>query len=253
MGHTIHRWRGRLGALAIILSLGLGGCFQADLTLRFDHQTHGEIIQSIQLGQRGMALAQTTLQPWVADLRPAIQTLGGHLEQTEDTIAWVVPFSTATDLVERFNQVFAAAEDDQSSFPDPRPRLRVPGLGDIPYQLALDQAAWLWVSRTHLSYDLDLRSLAPANAPGDGRSSPALGFRLETPWGLSQVAPASATPTRQGPTATFWQLDLGQLHHIEVWFWLPNLVALGSVAVGMAVLLGYILRYRVLGPPGRPT
>lgn len=56
---------------------GPGGCFQADLTLRFDHQTHGTLRQSIQLGERGMALAQTALQPWMADLRPAIQRLGG--------------------------------------------------------------------------------------------------------------------------------------------------------------------------------
>lgn len=77
MGQAIHRVRAGLWGLALVLCLGLGGCFQADLTLRFDHQTHGTLRQSIQLGERGMALAQTALQPWMADLRPAIQRLGG--------------------------------------------------------------------------------------------------------------------------------------------------------------------------------
>lgn len=260
MGQAIHRVRAGLWGLALVLCLGLGGCFQADLTLRFDHQTHGTLRQSIQLGERGMALAQTALQPWMADLRPAIQRLGGHLEQTADTIAWEVPFSTGADLVDRFNQVFDSSQDegraDNAILKTPAAAWmhawKVPGLGEIPYQLAIDQATWPWGSRMHLSYDLDLQSLASLENNGEGRNSPTLGFRLETPWGLSRIADESTPPTDQGATAALWQLTPGQIYRIEVWFWVPNLVALGALAIAIAVVLGYVLRYRVLGPPGSP-
>ncbi|MBE9113313.1 hypothetical protein IQ273_28455, partial [Nodosilinea sp. LEGE 07298] len=49
----IWRW-----ALLLWLPLLLSGCLRYDLTLRFDHHTHGQIVQTIDLGDRAAALAQ---------------------------------------------------------------------------------------------------------------------------------------------------------------------------------------------------
>ena len=44
-----------------------------------------------------------------------------------------------------------------------------------------------------------------------------------------------------------WRLEPGRAYHIEVWFWVPSLVALGAVVISLLVVLGYFLRYRLLG------
>jgi hypothetical protein len=250
----------RLGLLLGLVVL-LNGCFQSDLTLRFDHSTHGQMTQSIDLGQRGLALVSATLDPWLEGLHQPVQRLGGRLSQTAESIRLTVPFSTGPDLVARFNQVFVEAD---SPGPTPSPtlnadfqRLVVPGLGAIPFRLRVDQQNWGLVSRTHLVYELDLREFRGLDAIADPQSPPSQGFplsfSLQTPWGLQPVRPGSLPPDTLRPTTARWILELGQLNVIDVQFWLPNAVGLGSFGIVVVVLLGYILRYRVLKPPGRSS
>jgi hypothetical protein len=47
------------------------------------------------------------------------------------------------------------------------------------------------------------------------------------------------------PKDLLWSLQPGQSHHIDVVFWLPNPVGLGTLGIVLLVLLGYFLRYRV--------
>ncbi|NJL46461.1 MAG: DUF3153 domain-containing protein [Leptolyngbyaceae cyanobacterium SM2_5_2] len=243
----------RLGFL-ILLALCLSSCFQADLTLRFDHHVHGQFTQSIYLGERGTALATASLAPWLAARRRQVGRLGGSLRQDAEGIQLTVPFSTGPDLVTRFQQVFAEAEPEPG-LPSSQGLLLAPGLGLIPFNLQVEQRNWGLASRTQLIYDLDLRELPTSKLQADraapSASASVISFRLQTPWGIRQVSPKSALPTVSLPTEADWLLQPGQLNHIDVLFWLPNAVGLGTVAIVGLVLVGYVLRYRWLSPPRR--
>lgn len=241
----------------------LSGCFQYDLTLRFDHQLQGQIKQVITLGDRAAAVANGTLAPWLKTLETRTRQLGGTVAETGyNQRSLVVPFTTSADLVNQFNQLFADQPPTQEQ-PNAGPAstemastLTIPDLGQVPYKLAIDQRDWLFASRTHLTYDIDLQQLptAPASAANEWENRPwaDLSFRLQVPWGLSQVLPTSAAPDDILPNGARWQLKSGHAYHIEVWFWVPSLVALGAVVITLVVILGYFLRYRVLGR-GKPA
>ncbi|MGB6016641.1 MAG: DUF3153 domain-containing protein [Nodosilinea sp.] len=242
------------------LPLLLSGCLRYDLTLRFDHQTHGQIVQAIDLSDRGAALAQPTLEPWLEDLKARSRPLGGQLRQSPQTVTLAVPFGTARDLGDRFQQLFAAAPDTaqalppdagenspnlSASTPTSPTHLQLPGWGPVPFELSVEQASWVFVSRTHLTYTLDLRDL-PVNQ--EDATTPAwadLRFRLRVPWGLTQIAPTATPPLSQDATGAVWQLQPGQITHLDAVFWLPNAIALGTLGIVALVLAGYGLRYRV--------
>ncbi|NJL44563.1 MAG: DUF3153 domain-containing protein [Leptolyngbyaceae cyanobacterium SM2_3_12] len=245
------------------LVLLLSGCLQYDLTLRFDHRTHGQISQTFRLDERGAALAQSSIDPWVEELKPRVRQLGGHLNRSEPgTVDLVVPFSTGRDLVSRFDQLFADTSFDNSDHslstidlnPDQAESyLTLPNLGTVPFRLEVNPRNWGLASYTHLTYDIDLRDLPPSPSvqeeDSNQRDWAALRFGLQVPWGISQVLPQSTVPQSMLPNGAYWRLKSGELNHIDVAFWLPNAVGLGTVGIVIAVLLGYFLRYRVLKRP----
>ncbi|MGG6237490.1 DUF3153 domain-containing protein [Nodosilinea sp. AN01ver1] len=249
-------------ALLLWLPLLLSGCLRYDLTLRFDHHTHGQIVQTIDLSDRATALAQPTLEPWLEELKERSRPLGGQLSQSPQTVTLTVPFSTARDLGDRFQQLFAAAPEvaqpegkqaealdvsDNLARPTGSTYLQLPGWGPVPFELDLEQTSWVFVSRTHLTYALDLRDL-PANEEDAATAAWAdLRFRLQVPWGLAQLATATP-PLSQDATGAVWQLQPGQTTRIDAVFWLPNAIALGTLGIAALVLGGYGLRYRVFKP-----
>ncbi|MBD2107821.1 DUF3153 domain-containing protein [Nodosilinea sp. FACHB-13] len=244
-------------SLLLLLPLLLSGCLRYDLTLRFDHQSHGQISQTIDLSDRGAALAQPTLEPWLDDLKVRSRPLGGQLSQNSQTVTLTVPFGTAADLGDRFQQLFASAADpdiesipaEEPSPPDRPTYLQLPGWEPVPFTLAIDQTNWLLASRTHLTYTLDLSQLPP-NQDDSADLAPwaDLHFRLQVLWGLSQLAPTATPPTQQDATGATWQLEPGQINSIDATFWLPNAIALGTLGITALVLAGYGLRYRIFKP-----
>jgi hypothetical protein len=246
----VHRWRRFCRTLTLlVLPLLLSGCLQSDLTLRFDHHTHGQLQQTIALSNRGAALAQTTLAPWLADLKRRSAPLGGQIRQRPQTITLTVPFSTGPDLVNRVKTLFAAPPPSSESGDGATPSLLLPGWGPVPYELVIAQTNWSLASRTHLIYHLDLRDL-PANG---NRSTEVLAaapwadllLHLQVPWGLA-IAPGTTPPQTTDSHGATWQLQPGALTTIDVTFWLPNALAMGSLAIALAVIAGYLLRYRIL-------
>ncbi|MBW4484124.1 MAG: DUF3153 domain-containing protein [Tildeniella torsiva UHER 1998/13D] len=242
--------------LLLALPLLLSGCLRYDLTLRFDHQSHGQISQTIDLSDRGAALAQPTLEPWLEELKVRSRPLGGQLSQTPQTVTLTVPFGTAADLGDRFRQLFASAASDIKSVtaeePPPADRptyLQLPGWEPVPFALDIDQTNWLLASRTHLTYTLDLHQL-PTNEDDSTDLAPwaDLRFRLQVPWGLASLAPTATPPLTQDATGAIWSLEPGKITTIDATFWLPNAIALGTLGIAALVLAGYSLRYRIFKP-----
>ncbi len=256
------RFGGRLLAL-LVLPLALSGCLRYDLTLRFDHQTHGQISQTIDLSERGAALAQPTLAPWLEALQGRSRPLGGQLSQGPQTVTLTVPFGTAADLGDRFQQLFADSPSSaiapgakvaagETSPGDSPAYLQLLGWEPVPFALDIEQTNWLLASRTHLTYTLDLSQLPlesprPGNEPAEAAWAD-LRFRLQVPWGLADIAPTATAPLAQDSTGATWSLKPGQITAIDAVFWLPNAIALGSVGIVALVLAGYGLRYRIFKP-----
>lgn len=267
LGHRLRPWG--LGLLISLVWL-LGGCFQADLTLQFDHHHHGFWTQTFTLGERNLAFAGDALEPWLTNLRAPVQRLGGRIQQTPSTLNLRVPFSTPADGLRRFHGVFSAprleftavmpgvGEAVQDSWAGPsagvaeRTQITLPGVGSVPFDLDIQEQHWGLFSQVHLVYDLDLRTVAEgmeAVLQTEPTRENWVSFRLRVPWGLRSVAAEALPPASRDAHGAQWNLPLGQLSHIDVWFWLPNWVGLGGVVLVLAVLMGYSLRYRWLGAP----
>ncbi|HEY9762326.1 MAG TPA: DUF3153 domain-containing protein [Trichocoleus sp.] len=232
-----------MGLIAILTS----GCFQYNLGIQFDHQTHGRIVQRIELSERAAALAEPAVQSWLDHLEKQVYHLGGQVKRAQsERVDLMVPFNNGTDLVERFNQLFQLpSEQNGTSSALPR----------IESHLSLEQQNRVFAIRNHLTYDLDLRELPqePQGLPGVlGQAADwlTLRFTLQVPWGIRSTTPDSLEPQADGFAQT-WLLRPGQVNHIDVVFWVPSWIGLGGAAIATLVLLGYFLKYGLRRRPQR--
>ncbi|MBD0269770.1 MAG: DUF3153 domain-containing protein, partial [Cyanobacteria bacterium Co-bin8] len=225
--------------LSSLLMFLLSGCFQYDLGIEFDSQTHGQIVQQIRLSERAAALGGSAVQTWLAGLETQVRSLGGQVRRPDsETLRLVVPFGNGSDLVKRFNQLFQAEAAAGAAIAD---------LTDLPSRLSLSQQNRVVAIRNHLVCDLDLRALPrqPQNIPGllgGATDWLELHFTLQTPWGLGPLGPDSLAPEGTGPVRT-WLLQPGEINHIDAVFWVPSPLGLGGLAIAALVLLGYFFKY----------
>ncbi|MBU6229887.1 MAG: DUF3153 domain-containing protein [Cyanobacteria bacterium REEB459] len=242
------RLKQRSMGLSLLLVLGLGlsmsGCLASDLTVHFDYQGGGQIVQSIHLSQGQGLLTSPNLETWLTTLQKQVRPLGGRLSRTPDRLDLVVPFVNSQDLEQRFSQTWTAMASID--------RLMGSPLNPLPVSLKIHQTHWLLVNRNHLVGDFDLHSLR--HIPGQGPTEASqswvrLAFRLVTPWG-SRVLASSPEAAAISPAGELsWQLQPGALNHLDVIFWLPDVVGIGSLIIALIVVLGYVLRYRLLAAP----
>lgn len=226
----------RLGLILAmaLLTLLLSGCFEYDLGIQFDSQTHGQIVQQIQLSPRVAALGGSSVEQWLADLKGQVRRLGGQVRRADaETLILTVPFGNGADLVKQYRQLF------QSDTPT---GLAIADLATVPSQLSLRQQNRIFAIRNQLVYDLDLRALPRSALLGSAQDWLDLRFSLRAPWGISQLEAGTPPPTSRG-LQSWWPLQPGQLNHIAVVFWVPSPIGLGAAAIGLLVLLGYGLKY----------
>ncbi|PSN11237.1 hypothetical protein C7271_24880 [filamentous cyanobacterium CCP5] len=221
------RWFSWTSRILLILVVGFvsTGCLRYDLGLQFDHADHGQLVQQIRVSPRAAALAAPALEGWLDNLSVRVRHLGGQVRHQGETTTLILPFEDSAELNNDFQQIFSAVE--------------IPGLGRVRSHFSLAQTNRLLAVHNHLVYDLNLADLpdqadAPAQFSNDWLE---VFFRLQVPWGF-QVAPDSMQP--EGDR---WQLRPGQRYHLDVSFWLPSWIGLGSIAIALFVLLGYFLKY----------
>lgn len=246
------RWR-RLLLVPLLLVPLLQGCVRSDLTLRFDHHTHGQIVQSLALTPRAQALGGVALEDWLTTATATARQLGGQVRHPDRTHwQFTIPFTTGPDLQQRLDQLFA---------PTAEGTLPLPTAPALTPDLVLEQQHRGLAVRTHLRLTLDLRLLpVPPNptAPTQTTDWLNLTFSVAAPWGLvstpDPLEPDASTlaplvPIRQTPGHTAWVLTPGQINLIDATFWLPSWPGLGGLAIALAVLAGYGVRYGLLGAP----
>lgn len=235
----------------LLLSLLISGCVRSDLEINFKGQAGGEVVQHIKLAEQLTAVNGSTVQSWFARIeRQARQLRGRSKRLSNQEIEITIPFGNATDLETKLNQFLNAAE-----FKDPGQPANsaAKSLPLTPSHLRINQQNFLLLFRSHLIYDLDLRSLGVQSLNGNLLLSPDalldLEFSLNTPWGARSAKVTSADPTvtspvvkKQGQTLT-WTLQPGQLNHLEAFFWYPSPIGLGAIGIALLVLAGLSVKY----------
>ncbi|HIK14715.1 MAG TPA: DUF3153 domain-containing protein [Leptolyngbyaceae cyanobacterium M33_DOE_097] len=234
----------RLVCLIAVLAIGLSGCAESDLGIRFDSPSQGVITQRIYLGERLLSLSNMTVKQLQKAIAQQTQSVGGSVKQLPNqTLLISIPFRDAIDLEQKFNRFFK---------PQAKLALALSDFPTIPTQLAVRRNNFLLLERTRLSYDVDLRNLGLTGSTGQLLFSPGslinLTFHLDTPWNVKVLAPKQQPNLQQQGRQLNWQLLPGEENHLDVAFWMPNPIGLGAIVIGAIVALGYYLRYPTTMP-----
>jgi hypothetical protein len=233
--------------IAAIASLLLTSCVDADLSIRFDSQTHGQITQTLHLSDR----LRTAPDQLFERITAKAKALSGKARQSDhNTLQIVLPFNSGEQLVARFNAFYGNAYDSAQSSDNLSGLALYDGAPPVSAHLALQQSNYFFALRDHLVYDLQVESLPAhsgqlANSKLSDLSWLNLDFHLSTPWGVTLSDPPTAD--NQGQTVT-WHLSADRPQHIEATFWLPSPIGIGAGAIAAFCLLGYLVKYRLLRP-----
>jgi Protein of unknown function (DUF3153) len=229
-----------------LIALALSGCVKYDTGVNFSSLNYGEIVEQIQLGEQLNSFSQDAVRSWVSSIESRTQQLQGRIEHLSDReLKIVIPFNNASELATKINNYF-----------NPYPKIAT-DKSQFNSHLHIDQSNFLLVVRSHLTYDIDLRSMVvKATDPKVSIASGNLvdlNFSLHSPWGVSSgegIENLSGVKTTDD-RAMNWQLKPGELNHIDAIFWLPNPLGIGGVLITIVSICGYYLKYRQL--PWQPA
>lgn len=228
------RWR--IAVLALFASFFLSGCVNYEVGVNFSSQTSGEIVQQIRLGEQLTSFSDAVAQAWLQSIQKRSRSLGGRTRRINSQELLVkIPFNNGAELAEKFNAFFQ---------PVPQSNEDKAGIPELRSQLHLSQNNFLLIERDRLRLDVDLRPLSVISANGNVLISPGdlltLQFRLNTPWGAKQVEAIGAEAQQQGKQLV-WKLKSGAENHLEAVFWVPSPLGVGTVAIALLVLAGFLL------------
>ncbi|MDA0267840.1 MAG: DUF3153 domain-containing protein [Cyanobacteria bacterium] len=233
--------KGLLRAMVLLVLVLVTGCFQYDLDIQFDSQTHGQIVQHLQWTATA-AVSPTQLRTWREALVAQVKTVGGQVQWADGmTVTVTVPFNNGAELEQRFNQLFDNSMAGSG--------LALPSGEAVAATLALTQGNWIFAIRNHLMLTLDLTAIPT----GERLGAPILQgvelltgkVHLTTPWGLHRTVSDDAVPqSSMGDFANQWNLHPGQVNQVEADFWIPSPIGIGAAVIALLMGLGYGLRYR---------
>ena len=240
------RWR--ILWVIVLTPLLLSGCVKYDVAVNFAGQHHGEIVQHIKLGERLANFSNSQTTEWLRSIEHRARKLRGRTKRLgEQEIIVTIPFNNGAELSSKFNQFFNPVKTKSS----PSQGAEAVDLPNLDSKFYLEQGNFFLVQRNHLSYDLDLRSLGVLSENGDIVVSPNslldLQFSLETPWGARNIEESDngiIPEVYEDGHKLVWQLQPGQLNHIETVFWLPSPLGVGSIVIVLLVLGGFYLKYK---------
>nr|WP_263011673.1 DUF3153 domain-containing protein [Laspinema sp. D3a] len=241
--------RSRVGLVLLLVPLLLTGCVEYDVGINFESQTHGEIVQHIQLGERLKAFSSSTAEAWLESIERRTRQLHGQVKRSSDReITVKIPFNNGAELVDKFNQFFNPDEGSPGELTS-SPEAQIP---DISSQMALRQRNFLLAIYNHLNYELDLRSLGVISSNGTVIVSPGvlldLEFTLNTPWGATALVSDNALmpEIRNNGRQLVWILQPGQLNHLETRFWVPSPIGIGALIIALFVTVSIFLKDQLL-------
>jgi hypothetical protein len=245
-------YRRQVLPLVLLLSLLLSGCVRYDVGVNFHNSNSGQLIQHIKLEERLTSFSGDYVYEWLNSIEKRARKLEGKAQRvSREEVVVTIPFSNGQELQTKFNEFFNSHNQENTETETTESSSDIP---KIESNLLLFQNNFLLVVRNKLIYDLDLRSLAliasKGNVLADAGSILNLEFALNTPWGAKNI-PVSDTaiaPEKKGQQLV-WQLQPGELNHIEVVFWLPSPLGIGALLIILFVWGGIYLRYTYMPDP----
>ncbi|HHP7232919.1 MAG TPA: DUF3153 domain-containing protein [Xenococcaceae cyanobacterium] len=235
--------------LSLILSLVtiLTGCVRYDVGIDFQTPQNGTITQHVTIGQQLANLSPSETKKWLRSIETRSRQLQGKVQKiSSQELLVTVPFSSGAELVSKFNQLFhneAYSDSAETSGENPQ-------LTQLDSQVALKQNNLIFLERNSLDLTIDLRALDTLSHQGKVLIPPEsmgdLIFHLNTPLfarSISAIDNLQATKTPQGLT---WQLQPGQINHLQAVFWLPNPLGIGTAMIILLMLAGFFLKYQRL-------
>ncbi len=238
--------------VVLLTSLLLSGCVNYNAGVNFDSGNRGEFVQHIKLEEKLTSFSGDSVYEWLNSIERRAHKLEGktrRLSQQEVIVS--IPFSSGRELQAKFNEFFHPNGTQTSESVESESNSELP---KIDSNLLVFQNHFLLLVRNRLIYDLDLRSLALISSNGNVLANPGsildLDFSLNTPWGARSVENTENVilPEKNGHQLV-WKLKPGELNHIEVVFWLPSPLGIGTLLIILFVWAGFYLRYTFMPDP----
>ena len=252
VSHRAHTSQNPILWIVLLASLLLSGCVKYDVGVNFDNGNRGELVQHIKLEEKLTSFSGDSVYQWLNSIERRARKLEGktrRLSQQEVIVS--IPFSSGRELQAKFNEFFHPNGTQTSESVESEANSELP---KIDSNLLVFQNNLLLLVRNRLIYDLDLRSLALISSNGNVLANPGsilnLDFSLNTPWGARNVEKTENTilPEKNGHQLV-WKLKPGELNHIEVVFWLPSPLGIGTLLIILFVWAGFYLRYTFMPDP----
>nr|WP_322660766.1 DUF3153 domain-containing protein [Dendronalium sp. ChiSLP03b]MDZ8206317.1 DUF3153 domain-containing protein [Dendronalium sp. ChiSLP03b] len=238
--------------LVLLTSLLLSGCVHYDVGVNFNHSNSGELVQHIKLEERLTSFSGDYVYAWLDSIEHRARKLEGKAKRvSKEEVIVTIPFSNGQELQEKFNEFFNSRVNQKAEAVPSESESELP---KIESNLLIDQSNFLVLVRNRLIYDLDLRSLSliasNGNVLADTGSILDLKFSLKTPWGAKNIpVTENAIEPEKNGNQLVWQLKTGELNHIEVVFWLPSPLGIGSLLIILFIWGGFYLRYTFMPDP----
>ena len=234
--------------LPIVLCLAtlLTGCVDSEVGVNFRTPYSGEITQHIKVSDKLSNLAPSDTRQWLNSLEKRSRKLEGRVEKLDSQeILLTIPFGNGAELADKFNQLFQT-----NVVPDATIAKEQADLLELDSQVSIHQSNLVFVERNSLDLAIDLRALKVLTQQDkiivDPNSLADLKFQLTTPW----IARSINDPDNLQPIVNLlnkgltWQLQPGEINHIQAIFWLPSPIGIGTAIIILLMILGYILKYR---------
>jgi Protein of unknown function (DUF3153) len=226
----------------------LSGCVRYDVGINFSDQHHGAIVQHITLAEQLTSLSQTDAEKWLSSIQKRAKQLQGNTKKISDReIIVTIPFSNGHDLVNKFNRFFNADNNKKYQaikLENNQELLQLEG------KISVFQSNALLFERNKINLNIDLRALGLISNQGNILISPGdlvnLEFSLNTPGNskiISQNLDNNLTIT-QGKNDLIWKLKPGQINQIELVFWVPSWLGIGTVGIILLMISGFYLKYK---------
>ena len=223
----------------------LTGCVRYDVGINFQSPYNGTLVQHIKIGEQFANLGQSEATKWLKSIESRSRQLQGKVKHlNSEEIVVTVPFNSGQELESNFNQLFNSNVPNTSGV--------VVGeeaeLIKLGSEVSLQQSNLLFVERNHLDLTIDLRALNLLAHQNkiliDPNSLLDLEFHLNTPWIAHNVSNTDNLETISSDQGLVWQLQSGQLNHIEAVFWLPSPIGIGTAIIILVMILGFVIKYR---------
>jgi hypothetical protein len=240
----------RVFVLSIILGsiLFLTGCVRYDVGINFTTPHQGTIVQHIKIGEQLTSLNRTEAKKWLNSIEKRSRQLQGNVNKlNSEELIVTIPFGNGKELVDKFDRLFHSESSNSSLAPETNA-----DLVKLDSQMSLQQKNFIFLERNNLDLTIDLRALSALSDSGriviNSGSLIDLQFKLNTPWLARSVGNNNtlAPIANDDLNGLVWQLEPGQINHIEAIFWLPSPLGIGAMAIAVLMISGFFLKYKHL-------